>query len=295
MTPLTRRDFLKGSAVAVLGSSIALAQDKVPAAPSAPLTRVVLIRDAQAIDESAQINETVVRRMLDEAVARLFDAKDAATAFRRLVKPEDVVGIKTNVWSFLPTPPEVERSIKRRVLEAGVAEENIGLDDHGVRTNPLFVKATALINVRPLRTHYLAGMSGCIKNYIMFAESQPAHHPDSCADLGSLFLLPQVKGKTRLNVLCVLTPQYYGRGPHNFNRRYVWNYKGLVVGQDPVAVDTIGLRLLMAKRRIELGPAQEVPPVPKHIALADARYGVGTSDLNKIELIKLGWSEDILI
>ena len=295
MTPLTRRDFLKGSAVAVLVSSIALAQDKVPAAPAAPLSRVVLIRDSQALDESSQINEAVVQRMLDEAVARLVDAPDAASAFRGLFKPEDVVGIKTNVWSFLPTPPEVERSIKKRVLEAGVAEENIGLDDHGVRTNPLFVKATALINVRPLRTHYLAGMSGCIKNYIMFAESQPAHHPDSCADLGSLFLLPQVKGKTRLNVLCVLTPQYYGRGPHNFNRRYVWNYKGLVVGRDPVAVDAIGLRLLMAKRRIELGPAQEVPPVPKHIALADTRYGVGTSDMSKIELIKLGWSEDVLI
>jgi hypothetical protein len=293
MTPLTRRDFLKGSAVAVLGTSIAFAQETAP--PAAPSTRVVLIRDPQALDETSQINEPVVQRMLDEAVARLLDEKDAASAFRRLVKPEDVVGIKTNVWSYLPTPPEVERSIKRRILDAGVAEANIGLDDHGVRTNPLFVKATALINVRPLRTHYLAGMSGCIKNYIMFDVSQPAHHPDSCADLGSLFLLPQVKGKTRLNVLCVLTPQFYGRGPHNFNRRYVWNYKGLIVGQDPVAVDSIGLRLLMAKRRIELGPGQEVPPVPKHIALADTRYGIGTSDPNKIEFIKLGWSEDILI
>ncbi|MCK7468584.1 MAG: hypothetical protein MZU91_11095 [Desulfosudis oleivorans] len=89
----------------------------------------------------------------------------------------------------------MEKAIKRRVLDAGVPEANIGLDDHTVRTNPLFVKATALINVRPVRTHYLAGMSGCLKNYIMFAESQPDHHPDSCASLGSLFLLPQVKGQ----------------------------------------------------------------------------------------------------
>jgi hypothetical protein len=138
-------------------------------------------------------------------------------------------------------------------------------------------------------------MSGCLKNYIMFAESQPAYHPDSCAALGSLFLLPQVKGKTRLNVLCALTPQFHGRGPHNFSRRYVWNYKGLIVGRDPVAVDSVGLRLIMAKRRLELGPAQEVPPVPKHIQLADTKYGVGTADPEKIELVRLGWLDDVLI
>jgi hypothetical protein len=138
-------------------------------------------------------------------------------------------------------------------------------------------------------------MSGCIKNYIMFAESQPALHPDSCADLGSVFKLPVVKGKTRLNILCVLTPQFHGRGPHHFSRRYVWAYKGLLLGRDPVAVDTIGLRLTMAKRREVLGKAQELPPVPKHIQLADTRHGIGTSDINAIELVKLGWDKDILV
>jgi len=51
----------------------------------------------------------------------------------------------------------------------------------------------------------------------------------------------------------------------------------------------------MAKRREVLGKAQELPPVPKHIHLADTRHGIGTSDFNAIEFIKLGWSEDILV
>ena len=289
--PMTRRDFMRGAA-AVVGASAVFGQDRLPPVRK---TRVVLIRHPEALDASSAFNETVIQEMLDEAVAKLLDLNDPVAAFKELVKPEDVVGIKTNVWSFLPTPAPVERAIKRRVLDAGVEEKNIGLDDHNVRTNPLFVKATALINVRPVRTHYLAGMSGCLKNYIMFAESQPAHHPDSCASLGSLFLLPQVKGKTRLNVLCALTPQFHGRGPHNFSRRYVWNYKGLIVGRDPVAVDSVGLRLIMAKRRMELGPAQEIPPVPKHIPLADTKYGIGTADPEKIELVRLGWLDDVLI
>jgi hypothetical protein len=289
---MTRRDFIRGTAAAVLGASALLGQDA--AAPAAK-TRVVLVRRPDALDESSAFNETVIQEMLDEAVAKLLDVSNPVEAFKRLVKPEDVVGIKTNVWSFLPTPAPVERAIKRRVMDAGVDDKSIGLDDHTVRTNPLFVKATALINVRPVRTHYLAGMSGCLKNYIMFAESQPAHHPDSCASLGSLFLLPQVQGKTRLNVLCALTPQFHGRGPHNFSRRYVWNYKGLIVGRDPVAVDSVGLRLIMAKRRLELGPAQEIPPVPKHIQLAETKYGIGTADPDKIELVRLGWLDDVLI
>jgi len=288
---LTRRDFLKGTTAALLGASLGFGQD----APLAKKARVVLVRHRDVLDENSAVAPDILQGMLDEAVMKLFDESDPVKAFAKLVKPGETVGIKTNVWSYLPTPPELEAAIKRRLVDAGIAEDKIGLDDHTVRTNPLFVNATSLINARPLRTHYLSGMSGCIKNYIMFAQSQEALHPDSCADLGSVFNLPMVKGKTRLNILCVLTPQFHGRGPHHFSRRYVWSYKGLIVGQDPVAVDTIGLRLLMAKRREVLGKDQELPPVPKHIQLADTRHGIGVSDINAIELIKLGWDEDILV
>jgi len=294
-SPMTRRDFLRGTSFAVLGTAVGFPRNPQNPQPQAAKSRVILIRHAEALDENSEFNGPVIQQMLDEAVMKLLDQSDPTAAFRLLVKPEDIVGIKSNVWSYLPTPPEVENAIKRRLLDAGVKEENIAIDDHNVRTNPVFVKSTALINTRPIRTHYLAGMSGCIKNYIMFGESQPDYHPDSCAALGSLFELPQVKGKTRLNILCALTPQFHGRGPHHFSRRYVWNYKGLIVGQDPVAVDTIGLRLIMAKRRQELGPGQELPPVPKHIQIADTKYGLGTSDLNKIELVKLGFTEDVMI
>jgi hypothetical protein len=289
--PLTRRDFLKGTTVALVGASLGFGQD----ASALNKVRVVLVRHPGVLDENSAVNPDILQGMLDEAVMKLLDESDPVRAFGKLVKPGETVGIKTNVWSYLPTPPELEAAIQKRLMDAGIAKDRIGLDDHTVRTNPLFVNATSLINARPLRTHYLSGMSGCIKNYIMFAESQEAMHPDSCADLGSLFKLPMVKGKTRLNVLCALTPQFHGRGPHHFSRRYVWSYKGLIVGQDPVAVDTVGLRLIMAKRREVLGKDQELPPVPKHIQLADTRHGIGTSDINAIELVKLGWDEDILV
>lgn len=286
---ITRRDFIRGSTFALLGAAIGVSSQEKKK------SKVVLIRHSDALDENSIVNEEIIQQMLDEAVKTLLGQDDPVKAFQKLVKPGEVVGIKSNVWSYLPTPPELERSIERRVINAGVKKEDISIDDHGVRTNPIFLKATSLINVRPLRTHYLAGVSGCMKNYIMFAKSQPAYHPNSCADLGSLFYLPQVKGKTRLNILCALTPQFHGRGPHHFSRRYVWKYKGLIVGQDPVAVDAIGLRLIIAKRAEQLGKAREIPPVPRHIEVADVKHRLGTSDLNKIDLIKLGWKKDILV
>ena len=290
---VTRRDFMRGSASAVLGAAVGFSKE-LPAEQT-DRSRVVLVRNADALDENSSMNGEVIQQMLDEAAMALFDADTPVDAFRSIISPEQVVGIKTNVWSYLPTPAELETAIKQRVLDVGVPEENVSIDDHGVRNNPGFQNADSIINVRPLRTHYLSGVSGCMKNLIMFSDSQIKWHPNSCADLGLLQTLPEVSGRLRLHVLAALTPQFHGRGPHHFSRRYVWNYKGLIVGTDVVAVDAIGLKLLMAKRTEVLGAAKALPPVPKHIEVADKVHGLGNSDLNKIDLIKLGWQEDILI
>jgi len=280
---------MRDSACAAIGFAVGVSSLQ------AGKSRVVLIRHKEVLDAKSKINEEILQQMLDEAVMTLIGEDNPVKAFGKLVKPGEFVGIKSNFWQYLPTPPELVSAIQRRVMDVGVAEDHISVDDYGVKENPVFLKANSLINARPLRTHYLAGISGCIKNYIMFGKTQPEYHPNNCADLGALFNLPQVKGKTKLNVLCALTPQFHGRGPHHFSRRFVWGYHGLIVGQDPVAVDTIGLRLIMAKRAEKLGKAQALPPVPKHIEIADKKHGIGTSDINKIELIKLGWKEDILI
>jgi len=286
---ITRRDFVAGSATAALGATVARP------ASAAERSKVVLIRDAAALDDKSAINGEVVQRMLDEAVTTLFGTDTPQEAFGMMVSKNQTVGIKTNVWAYLPTPSAVEDAIKRRVMDVGVPEEKIGIDDHTVRTNPLFQNADSIINTRPLRTHYLSGVSGCMKNLIMFSESQMKWHPNSCEDLGLLQTLPEVKGRLRLHVLCALTPQFHGRGPHHFSRRYVWNYKGLIVGTDVVAVDAVALQLLMAKRTEVLGASRALPPVPIHIERADKVHGLGNSDMANIDLIKLGWQEDILI
>ena len=290
---ITRRNFLRvtagAAATAALGTRI-LGEARAEAT-----AKVVLIRNAEVLGPQGKVREEILHSLLDEAVKSLLGVKEPLEAWRKLFKGSDVVGIKSNAWARMPTPKELEAAIKRRLLDVGVAEKNIDIDDRGVLNNAVFQNATALVNVRPLRTHHWSGVGTCLKNYIQFVPDPPSYHDEGCSPLGKIWTYPIVKGKTRLNILSCLTSQFYGRGANFFDRRYVWPYKGLIVGTDPVAVDTVGAHLLQSKRIAFFGEdkALDVPPV--HITVADKKYHIGVSDLSRIQLIKLGWMEEVLI
>jgi uncharacterized pyridoxamine 5'-phosphate oxidase family protein len=290
----TRREFVKVSAAATTAGVLMMPYSSELFA-QAGKTKVVLIRDGGVLDANNKPKPDVIQKMLDDAVKVLFDTKDTAEAWKKIIKPSDIVGIKTNVWNYLATPSELENAIKKRVREAGVAEDNISIDDRGILRNPVFKRATALINTRPMRTHYWSGVGSLLKNYIMFVETPSNYHNDSCADLAAIWKLPQVKGKTRLNVLVMLTPIFHSVGPHGFSPEYLWQYNGLIVGVDPVAVDAVGLKIIQAKRREFFKEDRPLDPPAKHIELADTRHHLGTADMKKIDLIKIGWKEKILI
>jgi len=290
---ITRRDFLQVTAGTAMAAT--LAPGLLGEVRAEATAKVVLIRSAEVLGPQDKVQEEVLQSMLDEAVKSLLGVKEPLEAWQKLFKSSDVVGIKSNEWQKLPTPKELEAAIKRRLLDAGVAKKNISIDDRGVLMNPIFLNATALVNVRPLRTHHWSGVGTCLKNYIQFVPNRPDYHEEGCSPLGKIWTYPIVKGKTRLNILCCLTPQFYGRGASFFDKRYVWPYKGLILGTDPVAVDAVGARLLQAKRIAFFGEdkALDVPPV--HITAADKEYHIGVSDLNRIQLVKLGWTDEVLI
>jgi len=292
---VTRRDFLRMAALSPIAGVFATGMKPMNGQISSGQPRVVLIRDQKALVSFKKPDPEVVQYMLDEAVIKLLDEKNPVDAWKRLVKASDIVGIKTNVMHYLPTTPEVEQAIKKRVLDVGVSEQNISIDDRGVRRNPVFQKATAIINARPARTHHWSGMGGCIKNHIMFVPRASAYHADSCADLAVLWKEFNLIERTKLNILVMLNPQFHTVGPHSYNDKYVWEYKGIIISQDPVAVDTVGLMIIEAKRREYFGKDLPMQTPAKHIRIADTKHNLGVSDPKKIKLIKLGWKEDILI
>jgi hypothetical protein len=292
----TRRDFLRQAAGGT--AAMAMGLSMVKRASSRNPTRsakVVIVRNADAVDGTGRVNEPILSEMLDDAVCALFGADDPKDAWKGILRLEDRLGIKSNVWDPLPTPAALENAIRERALQIGISRREISVDDRGVLDDPVFRRATALINVRPLRTHHWAGIGGCLKNYIMFTRTPSEWHSDSCADLGGLWKLPVVRGKTRLNVLVVLTPLFHGIGPHHFDPEHVWPYRGLLVGTDPVALDSIGVRLLEEQRKRFFERPPRGGTSTKHVRLADSRHGIGVADPDRIELIKIGWMEDALI
>lgn len=300
----TRRDFLRVAAVSPVAGAFASYQkqpidqegrEQPISQVEVEKAKVVLIRDENALVAFKKPNAKVVQRMLDEALSILLAEKDPLQAWKQVVKPSDIVGIKSNIMRYLPTTAEVEQVIKGRVLDAGVPEENIGIDDRGAKSNPIFQKATAIINVRPARTHHWSGIGGCIKNPIMYSSRPSDYHPDSCADLATLWDHFNLRKRVKLNILLMLNPQFHTVGPHSYANKYVWEYKGILVSQDPVAVDAIGLSIIQAKRCEYFGEDKPLQTPAKHIRLADTRHHLGVSDPNKIELIKLGLTDGILI
>ena len=292
---ITRRDFIRTSSYLAMGSLITLPLGGRAAAAKSGKSRVVLIRDEKVMDGAGVLRLESLADMLDEAMITLFNTSNAAAAWQQLFGPTDVVGIKSNVWGPLHTPRELERILQDHLVAAGVKAQNISVDDRGVRQNPIFKNSTALINVRPMRTHHWSGLGTLLKNYIMFVSQPWAYHGNACEKLGAIWQKAPVKDKTRLNILVMLTPLFNGVGPHHYSKSYIWPYCGLIVSTDPVAADATGAGIIQAKRNEYFDKERPISPRPLHIEAADTKYGLGNSHPARIELIKLGWQEGVLI
>lgn len=290
---VTRRDFIRGTAYGSLGIAMGVHANRTASAAEGASTTVVVVRDEAAMDDSFTVNGPAVAAMLDQALTRLSGKENPLDAWRCYIKPDDIVGIKSNVF-MVPTRKEVLAAIKARIGDVGVPAAKIFVGDRGKSPGKRpATQCTALLNVPGLKSHFMSGIGVAIKNYICYAPNARKLHADSCADLAQAFDAPAVKGKTRLTIVDALRP-LFDKGP-KVNPKYLWPYKALIVGTDPVAVDTVCLKIIQAKRDEFKGEKWEVSPPPKHIAIADTKYGLGTSDLSKIDIVKIGPERDFLI
>lgn len=329
---ISRRDFLKeaallGTAGAALGiagcSPFAEAGHEPVAKDSLPpgKSKVVLIRDENAATAEGVPQEDKVAEMLERVILEFTGASDSAAAWAKFFKPGDVVGVKINMM-MTPTNPEVSRSVVRGIMKAGVREQNIILWDRdqagyglagstsrdqsfGFDSKSLSRivtdKATALVNVPGMKAHWLAGVAVALKNWvgtltnINVADIGASYkfHGDSCAECCSIAAIPAIRDKSRLVVVDALRP-LFDKGPQ-VNPRYLWPYRGIIVGTDPVAIDTVCMKILEAKRREFKGEDWPLSPPPKHLLVAEQKYRLGHAKMENIELVKLGWQEGVLV
>ena len=285
---LTRRDFVRGTVGAAVTASL-LGEALEMKAASQVKSWVAVVRNQAALNAANQVNEMVLRQMLTDVLRAVTGKADPASAWRTLVGKDDIVGL-VHTDHLNRTHPELVDLVKTTLKESGHAEENIWM----VQGSPEKVgQCNALISLPALKAHWLTGIGTVFKNYITFTGSPSSYHDGNNAKLGEIWNTPHVKGKTRLVLVDALRP-LCDKGPQP-DPRYMWQYRGLIAGTDPVAVETVCLKVLMQKRQALRGEPWPLSPPPMVVEMADKRYGLGTSNLEEIGINRIGWMEDALV
>lgn len=321
MARTTRREFLKGAAVA--GAAMAgLPGALEKAVAGGGEVKVVMTRDSAVIGRDGQPSAAVLDRMLNKTVAKLTDSASGVEGWKKLFKPDDVVGIKVNCLfgRGVSTRPEVADAIARGLISAGVKPENIIIWDRstgdlikcgfkpnkggaGVQcladdkdwgetieqgafkgriTKIISERVTAIVNAPVLKTHSISGISCCLKNHYGSFDNPGSHHDNNCNPaMADFSAIPMVKNKTRLVVVDAIRPQYDG-GPGLRQEAQFDNY-ALIVSRDPVAADAFGLSIIQRKRKqMGLKPLKD----EKTAWLASAQErGVGVCDMGRVQIV----------
>jgi hypothetical protein len=286
---VTRRDFVRGTVAAALGAAtagLALAESRPRPKRQA---KVTIARDEKAMDARRTVDPAVLRAMLATTLAGVTGQKTLADAWRSLVTPKDVVGL-VHTDHLNVTHKELIDVVRATLVEAGVPADRIVLAQGSPEKAGA---ATALIALPALKAHWLTGIGTVMKNYIMFSGQPSNYHDANSAKLGEIWLRPEVKGKTKLVLVDALRP-LCDKGPQP-DPRYMWDYKGLIAGADPVATEAVCLKIIVAKRQALRGEPWPLSPPPLCVTAADEVYGLGTGRLDEIAIDARGWTADLLV
>jgi uncharacterized protein (DUF362 family) len=146
----------------------------------------------------------------------------------------------------------------------------------------------AVINLPVLKDHGIVGVTLALKNLFGAIHNPNKYHVNAgnpyVADVN---MFPAIRQKVRLSICDAITAQYEG-GP-SYMPQWSWQYNGLLVARDPVALDYTGWQILERKRAEKgMKPLRELRREPLYIATAAASsHRLGTNDPKLIELVEV--------
>jgi len=334
MPQKTRRNFLKDCAIGALAAGagpLAFAANVNPASAKQAKCKVVIARDAALYGSSANPEVARIEKLLDRAMQAYADSPDPVTPWKKLFKPNEVIGLKVNTIAGpgLSSHVALVEAICERLQQAGIKAGNIivwdrtngeleragfalsndpsrvrfiGTDSHHVGydesvlsygvvktrlSNLLARTCDAMINVPVLKHHSGAGVTLALKNmYGVNNNPDTLHANNCCPAIADINMLPPIRNKFRLIVADAMTGCFEG-GPM-LRPQYSWHYNGIIVAQDPVAIDQTAWDIIEHKRAERgLQSLTQSGLAPKYIAVAaNAEHRLGTDDPSRIALLE---------
>ena len=286
---ITRRDFIRGTigatfATSMLGVKWAMGDEKAVRS-----SIVTVVRDKNVMGADFAVDLKAYQKMLDQTMIKITGEKNVKDAWLSIIKPEDTIGL-VSTGHLNPTHDKLVYAVKTALMDIGVPNKKIKMAQGSSRK----IRAcTALISLPALKAHWLTGIGTVLKNYIMYSGSPSSYHNENSAKLGEIWNLPHVKGKTKLVLVDALYP-LCDKGPQP-DPRYKWAYNGLIAGTDPVAVETVCLKIITEKRKALRGEPWPLSPPPICVEAADKVYGLGTSRMEEIKIENYGWEHELLL
>jgi len=297
--------------------------------PLQSTSRIVIAHDEQVRTSTRSVDSDRVLKMLDNGLQALYDRDHPLEAWEKVVRQGEVVGLKVNCLSGRgSTHTELVEAICERLQGVGIKAGNIiiwdrftsDLEDGGFRPmdqgdevrcfgndrfgfesdlemygsaaslvcKTLTKDCDAVINLPVLRDHSIAGVTISMKNMFGVIHNPNKYHLQvGDPYIPDVNMLPSIRRKVRLTICDAIAAQYEG-GP-SFMPHWRWPYNGLIIGEDPVALDYTGWQIIERKRsQMGIKSLKQAGREPTYIATAaDADHGLGTNDPKRIELVKI--------
>jgi len=143
------------------------------------------------------------------------------------------------------------------------------------------------VNLPVLKDHNLSGVTCSLKNFFGAIHNPNKYHNDNCDPyIADLNTVPLIKKQQRLVICDALRVQYNG-GP-SYHPQWAENFGGVILGDDPVAVDFVGYQIIDRIRRKHSLPSQKkAGRYPKHIfTAADQEHKLGKASSDQIDLVE---------
>lgn len=170
----------------------------------------------------------------------------------------------------------------------GYTDEDYPMGDKKTRLTKILTEmCSSIINIPLIKDHGMAGFTGALKNHYGTINNANEFHSNNCTSPGipEINTIPIIQKKQKLIIADALSCVFNG-GPR-WDRKFMWNYGGILIGTDPVAIDTVMFNILNEKRKFEgMTPISE--NIAKHIRLA-SELGLGTNNINEIDLLEVNF------
>jgi uncharacterized protein (DUF362 family) len=299
----------------MLGSSLAAFKAGANGAAGLPTasaeavrSRVVIAQDAKIRSTGTGFDATALARLLDRALQASFDCDSPIEAWKKVMRPGEVAGLKVNCLGGRgnATHPELVEAITERLRQAGITEvviwdrQNSDLEHarfkiaergSGVRCfgndvlgfendlatfgqagsllcRTLTRVCDAVINLPVLKDHGIAGVTLALKS--MFgAIHNPNKYHSNAGDPYVADVYALAPIRQKVRLhICDGLNAQYEGGP-SFMPQWMWPFNGLLVSRDPVALDYTGWKIIEKKRAgAGMKPLADLKREPAYIATA---------------------------